>query len=139
MLEVAYVGLTEVASALVRIVLGVLFAQRQRIYHAHPAHVSSKKAIKKVYTSTRDRFLNSLRHRQSQIHIEWTEENYARWDEFAVEDHSYIATAAERTRRENTGVFVLNSSGPNGLMNWREDDQESNGIKRATFPRVWQN
>ena len=30
-------------------------------------------------------------------------------DEIAAEDHSYIATAAERARRENTCVLVLNS------------------------------
>ena len=34
-------------------------------------------------------------------------------DDIAAEDHSRIATEAERTRRDNTWVHVLNSSGPN--------------------------
>ena len=58
-------------------------------------------------------FLNSPRYRQAQIE---TEEHCARLDEIAAEDHSCIARAAERTRRENTWVLVLNSSGPNGSM-----------------------
>ena len=53
--------------------------------------------------------------------IGWTEDHCARLDEIAAEDHSFFATAAERTRRENIWVLVLNSSGPNGPMNQRED------------------
>ena len=51
-----------------------------------------------------------------------------RKDEIAAEDDSYIATAAERARRENTRVLVLNSSGPNGPMNQREDYEEAKKI-----------
>ena len=54
--------------------------------------------------------------------IGWTEDHCARLDEIAAEDHCYIATA-ERARRENTWVLVLNSSGPNGPMSQREDYQ----------------
>ena len=36
-----------------------------------------------------------------------------------------FATAAERQRRENTWVLLLNSSGPNGPMNQREDYEEA--------------
>ena len=64
-------------------------------------------------------------YRQSQLDIGWTEDHCARLDEIAAEDHSYIATAAERARRENTWVLVLDSSGPNGPMNQREDHQEA--------------
>ena len=39
---------------------------------------------------------------RSQMDIGWTEDHCARLDEIAAEDHSYIATAAERHRRENT-------------------------------------
>ena len=67
-------------------------------------------AKKKEYESMLDRFLIRVSYRQSQIDIKWTEEHCARLDEIAAEDHSYIATAAERTRRENTWVLVFNSS-----------------------------
>ena len=61
--------------------------------------------------------------------IGWTEDHCARLDEIAAEDHSNIAAAAERARRENTWVFVLNSSGPNAPMIQREDCQEAIRIK----------
>ena len=65
--------------------------------------------------------------------IGWTEDHCARLDDIAAEDHSYIATAAERARRKNTWVLVLNSSGPNGPMNQREDDQDAIRIKERLF------
>ena len=71
------------------------------------------------------RFLKSPRYRESQINIGWTEDHCARLDEIAAEDHSNIASAAERARRENAWVLVLNSSGPNSPMNQREDFQEA--------------
>ena len=51
-----------------------------------------------------------------------------------AEDHSYIATAAERSRRENTLVLALDSSGPNGPMNQREDYEEA----KKTCQRLYQ-
>ena len=92
-----------------------------------------EKAIKKGYKSTRDRFLRCPIYRQSQLDIGWTEVHCARLDEIAAEDHSYIATAAERARRENTWVLVLNSSGPNGPMNQREDYQEAKRICKRQY------
>ena len=50
-----------------------------------------------------------------------TEENCARLDEIAADDRSYIASKAERARREKHRVLVLNSSGTNGPMSQRED------------------
>ena len=97
--------------------------QRQRTNHQ--AHVSSRKAKKEDYTSIQDWFLRCLIHRQSQLDIGWTEGHCARLDEVAAEDLSYIATAAERARRANTCVLVLNSSGPNRPINQREDHQEA--------------
>ena len=105
--------------------------ERQRIYHA--ADVSSRKAEKKGFTSILDRFLKCLIHRRSQMDIGWTEDHCARLDEIAAEEHSYIATAAERTRRENTWVLALNSSGPNGPMNQREDYLEAKRICERLF------
>ena len=48
----------------------------------------------------------------------------------------YIATAAERTKRENPWIFVLNSSGPNGTMNERADYHEAIKNQRTTIWRV---
>ena len=71
-----------------------------------------EKRRRRTTKSIQDRFLRCLIYRQSQLDIGWTEEHCARLEEIAAEDHSYVATAAERTRRENTWVLVLNSSGP---------------------------
>ena len=51
-----------------------------------------------------DRFLRCLIYRQSQLNFGWTEEHGARLDQIAAEDHSYIATATERARREKHSV-----------------------------------
>ena len=96
--------------------------ERQKIYHQ--AKLASIKAKKKDYKSVQDRCLNCPICRQSQLNIGCTEEHCQKLDEIAAEDHSYVATTAERARRENTRVLVLNSSGPNGPMNQREDYQE---------------
>ena len=85
------------------------------------AHCSSRKAIRKAYKSIQDRFLRCPIHRQSQLNIGWSEEHCARLDDIAAEDHSHIATAAERARRENTWVLMLVSS----AMNQREDCEEN--------------
>ena len=60
------------------------------------------------------------------------EDHCARLDEIAAEDHSYIVTAAERARRENTWV-VLDSSGPIVPMNQKEDYQEVKNICERLF------
>ena len=73
------------------------------------------------------------RYRQSQSDIGWTEEHCARLDEIAAEEDSFFAAGAERTKRENTWVLVLNSSGPNGTMNQREDYQEAKIIRERLF------
>ena len=51
----------------------------------------------------------------------------------AKEDHSYMATAEERKRRENSWVLVLNSQGKNGPMNQREDHAEAKRIKERLY------
>ena len=76
-------------------------------------------------------------YRQSQLDIGWTEDYCARLDEIAAEDHSYVATAAERARRENTWVVVLHSSGPNGSVNQREDYVEGQENLSTTISRIW--
>ena len=67
-------------------------------------------------------------YRRSLMVIGWTEDHCAPLDEIAAEDHSYIATAAERARHENTTVLV-----GNGPMNEREDYQEATRIKERLY------
>ena len=76
-------------------------------------------------TSIRGRFLKCPIFDDHSWTWGWTEDHCARLEEIAAEDHSNIATAAERARRENTWVLVLSSSGPNGPMNQREDYREA--------------
>ena len=96
--------------------------ERQIIYSY--VKLSSKKAKKKVYKSMH-RFLRCPIYRKSHFDIGWAEEHCKRLIEIAAEDHSNVATAAERARRENIWVFVLDSSGPNGPVNQREDCGEA--------------
>ena len=81
--------------------------QEQRNHHA--AHVSNKKTKKIGYKSILDRFLNSPRYRHR---MEPRTLRTLRCD--CGRRSLLFATAAERFRRENTWVLVLNSSGPNG-------------------------
>ena len=93
----------------------------------------ANKARKKGYNSRLDRSLNCPIYRASQIQIGWGEEHCARSDAIAAEDHSYMATAEERKRRENSWVLVLNSSGKNGPMDQREDYAEAIKIKERLY------
>ena len=61
-----------------------------------------------------ERFLNSPRCRKSQTAIGWDEELCARYDAIAAEDHSEIATTAERSINENSWKLVQSTSGKNG-------------------------
>ena len=73
----------------------------------------------------RDRCLRCPIYRQSQLDIGKTEDHCARQDKIAAEDHF--------SRLENTWDLVLNSSGPNGPMNQREDHQEAIRIKERLY------
>ena len=86
-----------------------------------------------------DRFLKSPRYRESQINIGWDEEHCARYDAIASEDHSFLATAAQRFRRENARVLVLKGSGPNGPMNQRDTFWMAQPTRRAesSRPSLW--
>ena len=74
------------------------------------AHVSSRKATKKGYKSIQGRFLRCPVYRQSKLNIGWT-----------VQDC----------------LLVLNSSGPNGPMNQREDYEEAKKILSTSKSRIW--
>ena len=78
--------------------------------------VAPRKGLQFYQTRSNAFFLDNL---------EWNKEFCARYDAIAAEDHSFFATSAERNRRENAWVLVLNSSGPNGPMNQREDYHEA--------------
>ena len=57
-------------------------------------------------------------YRKSLSDIGWIEEQIIRYDEVALEDHSYIATT-ERTRNEKNWVLRLGKGDPQGPMNQR--------------------
>ena len=85
----------------------------------------SKEGKEKCSQNLLDRFLNSPRYRAWQTAIGWDEDVCARYDAIAAEDHSYIATQAERRRNENYWKLVLNTSGKNVLVDQRDDYQEA--------------
>ena len=93
----------------------------------------SKEGKKKGHKTILDRFLNSPRCRQSQSAIGWDEDLCSVYAT-AAEDHSYIATQAERRRNENSGKLVLNTSGRKGPTDQRDDDQEA----RRTHERLYE-
>ena len=99
----------------------------------HAAHVSSKKGKEKWLQIHIGQIPEqpSLSRITNQHRMD--EEHCARYDAIAAEDHSEVATAAMRFRRENTWVLVLNSSGPNSPMNQREDYHEAIKIKGRLF------
>ena len=75
-----------------------------------------------------DRFLDSLSYRKSQTTIGWDEEFCV-----AAEDHSHIATTAERSRNENSWNLVLDTSGKHGPMEQRDDYQEAEKTKERLY------
>ena len=75
------------------------------------------------------RFQNCPTYRESQLVIGWDEGFCARYHATAKEDHSYVCTAEEHERRDNSWVLVLNSQGKNGPMKQREDYAEPIRIK----------
>ena len=77
---------------------------RQRIYHA--AHNAAKSIL--------DRFQTCPISRESQFAIGWDEAFCAHCDNLSNEDHTYVYTADEHKRHENSWVLQLNSQGLNG-------------------------
>ena len=77
----------------------------------HAAHTAAEEAKKKGCDSMLARFENGSIYRESQLAIGWDEAFFAHYDEEAKEDHSYVAAAEERKRREKSWVLALNSQG----------------------------
>ena len=100
-------------------------AETQRKISHNEAHKAVRKARKNKYKSILDRFLKSPRWRKLQTDVGWDEDICARYDAIAVEDHSYIATQAERSRNDTSWKLVPNTSGKNGPMDQRYDYQEA--------------
>ena len=98
--------------------------KRQRIYHA--AHVSLKKAEKKVYTSIVDRFLNSPRNQKSTS--DGPKNTAHAWTRLRPKTTPKIATAPERTQQFR----------PERLHESLRRLPRSQKIQRATISRVWQ-
>ena len=56
-----------------------------------------------------------------------------------MEDHSYVGTKAERSTHENSWKIVLNSSGPTGPVDERDDDEEAKRTVRLQHGEAHQN
>ena len=56
--------------------------------------------------------LSTEHYKESQLAIGWDEEFCRRLDKIVLEDHPYVSTREERTRREKTWVLALNTQGP---------------------------
>ena len=84
-------------------------SEDQRAYHQ--AEDSSKKAHKKGFESILHHFQMCEVHLSSQTNIKWTEELCKHLEEWAREDHSYVATWQERQRYEKVRKLCLNSQG----------------------------
>ena len=72
-----------------------------------------------------ERWNKSDAYRKSLSDIGLDEEQNIQHDELAFEDHSYIATPAERARNEKHWVLSLNKEGVQGPMNQRPDFVEA--------------
>ena len=106
--------------------------ERQIIYYE--AHETARKARKHGHRTKLDGFLNTSSYRKSQTAIGWDKELCARFDPIAAEDHSYIATTAERSRNENSWKLVrtlwINETITKKLKEVKRDSMRS--MERAT-------
>ena len=91
-------------------------------------HNKAKEVLQKArqpkhgcYKTILERWHKDDKYRKSLSDIGWTEELIVQYDEFALEDHSYIASREERTRNEKNWVVSLNKEGLQGPLNQRPD------------------
>ena len=94
--------------------------ERQRIYYV--THNAARRARENCHIN----HIGQIPEQPalSSIAIGWDEYYCARYDAIAAEDHSHIATQAERSRNENWKL-VLNTSGKDHPMDQRDDYQEA--------------
>ena len=92
-------------------------SEAQREYHQ--AKVCLRKAHKKGFTTTLQRFQGCETYRNSQLHVWWDEDFCKHLDEIAQEDHSYVAVWQARQRYEKDWQLCLNNRGPVGPMKSR--------------------
>ena len=89
------------------------------------------------YKTILERWHKDHQYRKSLSVLVWTEEQIIQYDEFALEDHSYVATTEERTRNEKHWVPSLNKEGVQGLLKQRPDFVEAKReMKRLHDERV---
>ena len=73
------------------------------------------------FTGIRDRFLRDPVHRESQLAVEWTEQQCKEMDELAKENRTYHLSTEEFKRYQGQGYLTLNKSGKNESMRLRPD------------------
>ena len=95
------------------------------------------KRRKKTIFSNLNRLENPLSYRNSQTHIEWTEDFCKHLDALASEDHSYVAAWYERARFEKVWAISSNSQQHNtALIQSRADYPKSRAKLREMKKRM---
>ena len=103
----------------------------QRIYRA--AHIAAEKAKKKGYKSILVRFQTCPISESRSSRLDGTKPSAHTMTKLSNEDHTFVCTAEEHKRRENSWVLVLNGQSKNGPMKQREDYAEAIKIKERLY------
>ena len=73
------------------------------------------------HSSILARWHNDFEYRESLSLIGWTEEHIMLYDRIALENHSYVATRAERIQNSEHQILKLNQDGAQQQSNQRPD------------------
>ena len=71
------------------------------------------------HSSILARWHNKYSYRDSLTRIGWTEQDIMLFDRIALENHSYVATRAERIRNSEHWILKLNQDGAQQPLNQR--------------------
>ena len=89
-------------------------------------------------SSILERWHDDDEHRKSLSLIEWTEQKRIEHDKIAFEDHSYVATRAERIQNSKHWILKLNQDGAQRPLNQRPDfAQVKRECKRLLYEWVF--
>ena len=109
-------------------------SMRQCVYHkAHDMLRKARKHKSGGHKTILDRWHTDDKYSKSLSEIGWTEEQIIQDDEFALQDHSYVATWQERSRNEKSWKISLNAEGIQGPLNQRSDFK----VAKETMKRLY--
>ena len=97
-------------------------SERQRMYYKAKEMLQKARQEKHgSYSSILARWNNDYESRNSLSLIGWTEQDIMLFDRSALENHSYVATKAERIRNSTHWIPTLNQEGAQQPLNQRPD------------------